>query len=130
MDYFQDTLYAIEDGFISGKDVCIAWNYSDEDLSKTPDHNEKFVKFDITIPYLMGWLTGQRHKASNFDDLKIKVHFNHHCMKESPGHTICYPLVSACTNEITFPVAHMNSEERFKETFVTACINSHSFGRH
>ena len=80
----------------------------------------------------MQWLTGQRHKPllpSERADFKINVRFEHHCKEQMPGHHICYPLVSACTNTITLPVAHMNTYSEFRDIMTVAIRMSRGFGR-
>ncbi|XP_030580690.1 uncharacterized protein LOC115777020 isoform X2 [Archocentrus centrarchus] len=74
----------------------------------------------MSVPTVVQWLTGQRHKPllpSERADFKINVRFDHLCKEKNPGHHICYPLVSACTNTVTFPVAHMN-------TYTERCDNN------
>uniref|UniRef100_A0A671VS74 HECT domain-containing protein n=1 Tax=Sparus aurata TaxID=8175 RepID=A0A671VS74_SPAAU len=67
------------------------------------------------------WITGQahRHLLSDRQNFKITVRFDHDCHK-MPNHTICYPTVSACTDTITFPVAHMSDYGSFKNVMTTA----------
>uniref|UniRef100_A0A3P9D860 HECT domain-containing protein n=1 Tax=Maylandia zebra TaxID=106582 RepID=A0A3P9D860_9CICH len=81
---------------------------------------------------IMQWLTGQRHKPclpSERASFKIHVRFEHQCKDTMPGHYICYPLVSACTNTIIFPVAHMNSYTEFTEFMTTAVTMGRDFSR-
>uniref|UniRef100_A0A3P9I735 HECT domain-containing protein n=1 Tax=Oryzias latipes TaxID=8090 RepID=A0A3P9I735_ORYLA len=66
------------------------------------DHNEP------SVPRVMQWLSA----------FKIVVRFNHNCFDNMPGHTICFPVVSACTQTVTFPTAHLNSFEEFKESIL------------
>ena len=49
--------------------------------------------------------------------------------KKNPKHTICFPEVSACARRVTFPVAHMQDAEKFKELFVIAYCKSQAFGK-
>ncbi|XP_078019033.1 G2/M phase-specific E3 ubiquitin-protein ligase-like isoform X2 [Epinephelus lanceolatus] len=62
-----------------------------------------------TVPSVMQWITGQAHRhllLSDRQNFKITVKFDHDC-HNMPNHIICYPTVSACTDTITFPVAHV-----------------------
>uniref|UniRef100_A0A3B3INW5 Uncharacterized protein n=1 Tax=Oryzias latipes TaxID=8090 RepID=A0A3B3INW5_ORYLA len=36
--------------------------------------------------------------------LKIVVRFDHNCFDNMPGHTICFPVVSACTKKMKLPL--------------------------
>lgn len=86
----------------------------------------------MSVPAIMQWLTGQRHKPclpSERASFKIHVRFEHQCKDTMPGHYICYPLVSACTNTIIFPVAHMNSYTEFTEFMTTAVTMGRDFSR-
>uniref|UniRef100_A0A3P9J261 HECT domain-containing protein n=1 Tax=Oryzias latipes TaxID=8090 RepID=A0A3P9J261_ORYLA len=72
-----------------------------------------------SVPGVMQWLSGQAHRhllLSDREAFKIVVRFNHNCFDNMPGHTICFPVVSACTQ--TFPTAHLNSFEEFKESIL------------
>jgi hypothetical protein len=46
-----------------------------------------------------------------------------------PGHTVCYPIVSACTNTVTLPTAHLGDYESFKTNLQTAIKYGGSFDR-
>ncbi|KAL3967087.1 G2/M phase-specific E3 ubiquitin-protein ligase [Sarotherodon galilaeus] len=86
----------------------------------------------MSVPAIMQWLTGQRHKPclpSERANFKIHVRFEHQCKDTMPEHYICYPLVSACTNTIFFPVAHMNSYTEFTEVMTTAVTMGRDFSR-
>ena len=115
---------SIEDGEVEGYERPMANVYSNEDESG------KFVLTEINIPNILGWFTGQKHRFRCFEDGQIKVRFDHECLKRWPDHTICYPSTSACSREMTLPVAHMNSSERFKGTFLTGFVSGQAFGRH
>ena len=132
MDYLQDTLLAIEDSDIAAEKTAVAWNHFNEsDEDEAADQEEQFITRNISIPNVMGWLTGQRHKATdNYNDLAINVKFDHNCLIHNPDHSLCFPVVNACIREVLFPVAHMNSEERFRKVFVMAFSKGDTFGRH
>jgi len=77
----------------------------------------------------MGWLTGQKHRPLFGKDLKITVFFNHDRFTNYPNHKICFPIVSACSRELTIPTQHCNSYEDFRENFLMAFCKGKSFGR-
>lgn len=84
-----------------------------------------------TVPSVMQWITGQAHRhllLSDCQNFKITVKFDHDCHK-MPNHTICYPTVSACTDTITFPVAHMSDYGSFKNVMTTAIKYGAGFDR-
>lgn len=86
----------------------------------------------MSVPAVMQWLTGQRHKPlllSERADFKISVTFEHSCHEKMPGHLICYPIVSACTHTVTFPVSHMNTYANFRHIMTTAMTMGRDFAR-
>ncbi|XP_049340494.1 uncharacterized protein LOC111196516 [Astyanax mexicanus] len=93
LNFFQDFLLDIEDA-------------APEDKGK------------LSVPEVMQWLTGQSHRhllLSERQRFRIVVRFDHNCLDRMPDHTICYPIVSACTKTITFPTAHLNNFEEFQQ---------------
>lgn len=139
VDYFQDTLLSFEDGRVSGYASAVAWNYADqvdEELkseasfgnhSVTPD--EKFKTADLSIPGVMQWLTGQRHKPIGNEVFEVSLLFDHECMQRNPSHTICFPIVGACGKEITFPTTHMKTELEFNKVFLLAYCKGQDFAK-
>ena len=77
----------------------------------------------------MGWLTGQKHKPLNGEPLMITVKFNHDCYLDNPDHRICYPIIRACSKEISLPVAHMKTPEAFNEVFMLAVSKGQTFDK-
>lgn len=78
------------------------------------------------------WITGQGHKPlllSEQNAFQICFKFDHDCKERMPQHTICYPIVSTCTQTITFPVAHMTTYEDFKCIIVQAIKSGDAFSR-
>ena len=130
MDHFQDCLNLFEDGTIEGHAAAVAWNYRDGNLdNELPEGAEAFEKPDLTVAGVMGWLTGQKHKPIDGQSFKVTVQFNHDCLKYNPNHTICFPTIGACGKEITIPVVHMSSFDKFKELFILAFCNGQSFAK-
>ena len=58
----------------------------------------------------------------------ITVKFDHDCVIRNPKHQICPPVVRACAKEVTFPIAHMKTQEAFNEVFMLALPKGQSFG--
>ncbi|XP_058626915.1 uncharacterized protein LOC131537474 isoform X1 [Onychostoma macrolepis] len=86
----------------------------------------------LSVPKIMQWMTGQAHRhllVSEREKFKIVIKFEHCCLQHMPNHTVCYPIVSACTNTITFPVVHMVDYESFKTLLQTAVTYGASFDR-
>ncbi|XP_013854993.1 uncharacterized protein LOC106510815 [Austrofundulus limnaeus] len=86
----------------------------------------------LNVPMVMQWMTGQAHKhllVSDRNAFKITIIFDHNCLQHTPGHTVCYPLVSACTSTVTFPMAHLEDYESFRSNLHTAITHGASFDR-
>nr|XP_054592648.1 uncharacterized protein LOC129157355 [Nothobranchius furzeri]XP_054592649.1 uncharacterized protein LOC129157355 [Nothobranchius furzeri]XP_054592650.1 uncharacterized protein LOC129157355 [Nothobranchius furzeri] len=84
----------------------------------------------LSVPDVMQWLTGQAHRhllLSERETFKIHVNFDHTCMERMPQHTTCYPVVSACTQTITFPSVHFVNKNDFKEKMETAVKSGAGF---
>lgn len=86
----------------------------------------------LSVPDLLQWLTGQAHRhllSSDRDTFKITVLFDHSCLERMPNHKVCYPLVSACGQTITFPTPHCVQYHEFKENLSTAVKFGSGFHR-
>ena len=134
MDHFQDFLLSLEDEKrISGYKEAIAWNYDEEDgnesgrKSTIEEPKELFQTADATVPGVLGWQTGQRHKPLDGTTLTITVDFDHDCLGRNPSHTICFPRVRACGKELTLPVRHMTDTEEFHRVFLLAYCKGQAF---
>lgn len=90
---------------------------------------EQFITLVLTPSGIMGWLTGQKHRSLNGDELVITASFDHDCFAHSPKHNICFPSVRACAREINFPTAHMGTYEEFCHVFMQAYCKGQAFGR-
>ncbi|KAJ8364817.1 hypothetical protein SKAU_G00136480 [Synaphobranchus kaupii] len=113
LDFFQDFLLELEDGDTSQPD--------EEDDGAT-----------LSVPRLMQWLTGQAHRhllVSERENFKIEVLFDHTCLERMPNHTVCYPVVSACSTTITFPTAHLKDSHAFKSNLEIAIRYDSRFDR-
>lgn len=110
MEFFQDFLLELED--TQPEDAAAGEN--------------------LSVPKIMQWMTGQAHRhllVSEREKFNIVFKFDHCCLQHMPNHTVCYPIVSACTNTITFPVVHMVDYESFKTLMQTAVTYGASFDR-
>ena len=134
MDNFQDMLNSIEDSPIEGFEAATAWAFDDKEGTKETckgrEAEEHFEKVPVTVPGIMGWLTGMRHKTLCKADEEIIVHFDHDCLDRNAKHTVCYPVVGACGRELFLPVAHMKTPQAFQDIFIMAYCKSQAFDRH
>ena len=121
IDFFQDFLISIENNQCEGLNTAITWDNDDPNEAVTE------ITPEMSVKGILGWLTGQQHYS---DDLLITVKFEHDCLIKNPNHTICFPIVSACSMEIVLPVVHMDTESKFREVFVLAYCKGYAFGRH
>lgn len=130
IDNFQDFLATVEDKNIAGYTEALAWkeinNVTDESDDNEP---EKYQVVDVSPSRVLGWLTGQKHRPENGEQLSIKAHFDHDCKERNPKHTICFPQVGACSREITFPVAHMTDSKEFEHVFLLALCKGGAFSK-
>lgn len=64
IDAFQDTLNTFKDEEVAISDIAIAWKY-DGSRDDSQEQNEPVLESpDLTIPDILGWLTGRNHKPS------------------------------------------------------------------
>ena len=143
MDNFQDLLMKMEDENMIGHSEMMAWNYQDklrdEELhvtnqseaedSPAEESPEHFHSAVLTPSGVLGWFTGQKHRPVNGDDLAITVVFDHDCLQRNPKHSVCFPVVSACSRVVTLPVDHMKDPEDFTRIFLLAYCKGQAFAR-
>lgn len=136
MDLFQDYLFHLEDNpqEIQSHMSAITWNYLDvsgkgDEKDKPESLDEKFEEIKPSPTAVLKWITGSPHKPLNGDEIRISVSFDHECLVRNPTHKICFPVVSACAKEITFPIAHFKTTEDFCSLFSLAVSKAQSFGR-
>ena len=128
MDLLQDFLFHLEDdpnvkcsGYAEAMASC-------ENTGKeAAGSKEELLLPDLTPAGVLGWLTGQKHKPISGEQMSITVKFDHDCLVTNPKHQICFPVVRACAKEVTFPVAHMKTQEAFNEVFILALSKGQSF---
>ena len=136
MDYFQDLLFSMEDEQLTPLACAINWNDSkeeDEDICMTrtlaKQQLSRLWTPDITPAGVMGWITGRRHRNVFGGETKITVKCDHDCLVRNLMHTICFPVVSACAMQITFPLQHMKTSEEFKNVFFLGYNKGQAFAR-
>uniref|UniRef100_A0A3B3RWB1 HECT domain-containing protein n=1 Tax=Paramormyrops kingsleyae TaxID=1676925 RepID=A0A3B3RWB1_9TELE len=98
-------------------------------LQEAEDSGEPNIR-GLTVPAILQWLTGQAHKPilpSEKNSFKIHIKFNHDCYTEP--HAICFPTVTACSNTIMFPTAHMKSYAEFRNVMALALRFGNTFSR-
>ncbi|KAK1894384.1 Dual specificity protein phosphatase 22 [Dissostichus eleginoides] len=74
-------------------------------------------KEPLAVPHVLQWMTGQAHIPILPDEkrhFKITCKFDHDCRERLGDHLICYPIVSACTKTVTFPVKHLSTYTDFR----------------
>jgi len=65
----------------------------------------------------------------NGEEIKITAKFDHDCLKRNPNHSTCFPIVSACGMQITFPLQHMTTPEEFNHVFLLGYSKGQAFAR-
>ncbi|MED6292696.1 hypothetical protein CHARACLAT_002999, partial [Characodon lateralis] len=77
LEYFQDFLYERED--------------------TQPAENEETQTKCSSGDAVDDW-AGTQTFAFIRNSFKVTAIFDHNCLEHTPGHTVCYPVVSACTS--------------------------------
>lgn len=70
----------------------------------------------LSVQKVLQWMTGQSHIPILPDEkrrFKIACH-DHDGIERLGNHSACYPVVSACTCTVTFPVKHLSTYQEFK----------------
>lgn len=97
------------------------------------DKAEKQTNTHINVSKFCQWLTGQSHiplSHADRENFKIVIEFDHDCSVRYGTHTICYPVVNACTRSVTFPIAHLScTYMEFKNVISQAITHGYEFGR-
>uniref|UniRef100_A0A3B3V0F2 HECT domain-containing protein n=1 Tax=Poecilia latipinna TaxID=48699 RepID=A0A3B3V0F2_9TELE len=111
--------------FVFGHNEKVDSNYimSHIDPQLSPQGSRKQAQETKILEYFQDFLY-------ELEEIHLKsLIFDHHCLEHTPGHTVCYPVVSACTSTVTFPMAHLSDYESFKSNFSTAVTYGFSFER-
>ena len=132
-DHLHDFIMSIEDTTVTGHIEELAYDHEDTEDKAGGKHNVEEVQetqvADISPSGMLGWLTGQKHRPVDGDQLLIYVNFDHKCHERMPNHKICFPIVGACARSLTLPVAHMQAENEFKRIMLLAFTKGQAFGR-
>lgn len=86
----------------------------------------------LKVHHVLQWMTGQSHIPILPDEkrhFKITCNFDHQCQQRLGDHIICYPVVSACTHTVTFPVQHLNTYDDFRRLMSEAVRYGGGFHR-
>ncbi|XP_041834217.1 G2/M phase-specific E3 ubiquitin-protein ligase-like [Melanotaenia boesemani] len=86
----------------------------------------------LKVHHVLQWMTGQSHIPILPDEkrhFKITCNFDHQCQQRLGDHIICYPVVSACTHTVTFPVQHLNTYDDFRKLMSEAVRYGGGFHR-
>jgi len=57
---------------------------------------EEYQALDGSPAGVLGWLTGQKHRPVNGEQLTVMEYFDHDCKEREPKHTICFPEDGVC----------------------------------
>ena len=127
MDHLQDFLFKIEN--LLGFPEAISFDHSEgeDNISKQFKGDDIFEASDLFPAGIMGWLTGQKHKALNCELISRTVRFDHDCTKRH--YKICFHQVGACSKVLTLPVLHMKTAKEFEEVFLMAFSKCQFFGK-
>ncbi|CAI5678078.1 unnamed protein product [Oreochromis niloticus] len=122
INFLQDFLQEIE-----------ASEKTSETFSNVTDGNTGGEKSEsLAVQHVLQWMTGQSHVPILPDEkrhFKITCKFDHECKERLGDHSICYPVVSACTCTVTFPVQHLDTYTAFKTIMSTAVRYGGGFHR-
>ncbi|XP_028416429.1 uncharacterized protein LOC114540493 [Dendronephthya gigantea] len=134
MDHLQDVLISLEDTQVSGYSAAVASNIneSENEALTSEGAEELFETADMSVGGVMGWLTGQRHKhvtGTTEERPTITINFDHECLLRNPDHKTCFPVIGACGRELTIPVVHMDTAQKFKEIFILAYCMGQPFAK-
>jgi hypothetical protein len=89
IDNFQDFIMTLEDEQVTGYAEVLAWDQDDNHSENLKEVNELYKSANLTPPGVLGWLTGQKHKPINEEQLIITVMFDHDCMTRSGRWSLC-----------------------------------------
>uniref|UniRef100_A0A8D0CUY2 HECT domain-containing protein n=1 Tax=Sander lucioperca TaxID=283035 RepID=A0A8D0CUY2_SANLU len=119
-----------EKGTMRRQRECRVVNFLQEFIQDMEDEGDKAVL--INVGKFCQWLTGQAHIPLSHADregFSITIEFDHDCQVRFGTHSICYPIVNACSCSVTFPVAHLTTQEEFRRVIAQAITYGYDFGR-
>lgn len=128
VNFLQDFVQDMED---EAEDENHREDMPEENVAENVDEAEK--QKPIFVGKFCQWLTGQSHiplSQAEREEFKIVMEFDHDCqVRYGENHTICYPVVNACSRSVTFPVAHLNTYAQFKTVLSQAIVHGYEFER-
>lgn len=68
----------------------------------------------VAVPHVLQWIMGQSHIPILPDEkrhFKITCNFDDNCRERLGDHSVCYPIVSACTQTVTILALTLTLEE-------------------
>uniref|UniRef100_A0A8D0A6B7 HECT domain-containing protein n=1 Tax=Sander lucioperca TaxID=283035 RepID=A0A8D0A6B7_SANLU len=110
-----------EKGTMRRQRECRVVNFLQDFIQDMEDEGDKAVL--INVGKFCQWLTGQAHIPLSHTDregFSITIEFDHDCQVRFGTHSICYPIVNACSCSVTFPVAHLTTQEEFRRVIAQA----------
>lgn len=127
VNFLQDFVQDMEDE----EDENHREDMPEENVAENVDEAEK--QKPIFVGKFCQWLTGQSHiplSQAEREEFKIVMEFDHDCqVRYGENHTICYPVVNACSRSVTFPVAQLNTYAQFKTVLSQAIVHGYEFER-
>ncbi|XP_048017316.1 uncharacterized protein LOC125280751 isoform X2 [Megalobrama amblycephala] len=132
VNYLQDFIQSLEDEEegSSSKESRVGDDSEQEDKTNCTKGDAEQDK--ITVSSFMQWITGQGHvpiTSAQREKFKIHVEFDHDCQLRYGQHSLCFPLVNACSCTVTLPTQHLGTNTEFLGIMRQAVSNSREFGR-
>ncbi|XP_061925874.1 uncharacterized protein LOC133664869 [Entelurus aequoreus] len=128
VNFLQAFVQAMED---EEEDEHNSETREEDEVNKAEKQNNET---HITVGKFCQWLTGQSHIPLSYAErkhFKIVMEFDHDCeVRHGANHTICYPVVNACSCSVSFPVAHLRTYAEFKTVLSQAIVNGFEFSRY
>ena len=91
MDHLQDVLNSFEDDNLTGHTTAVAWNSREKEESDlSTELQEKFDNPGISVPGVMGWLTGSQLKPI-FGQRPVIMVLTIHAWKEIHATPYAFP---------------------------------------
>ncbi|KAI9532586.1 hypothetical protein NQZ68_031288 [Dissostichus eleginoides] len=95
------------------------------------DEEEMKEKHKITVGCFLNGVRGRLMSPSpqQRERFQILIELDHDCSVRYGTHTVCFPVVNACSNSITFPTRHLGSYPEFLSITTQAVRSSREFSR-
>ncbi|ROL53386.1 hypothetical protein DPX16_0232 [Anabarilius grahami] len=132
VNYLQDFIQSLEDEEEGSSSQESRVEDDSEQVDKTNCTKGDAEQDKITVSSFMQWITGQGHvpiTSAQREKFKIHVEFDHDCQLRYGQHSLCFPLVNACSCTVTLPTQHLGTNTEFLGIMRQAVSNSREFGR-